>query len=131
MDPKVLYTASTYSHLRNFHRPYLAWFREMGWTVHTAAGGGSGALPEADKAVELPFAKRMTAPANFQCAAMLRALMRRERYDLVVVNTALSAFFTRLPLLGWRGRPKITNIVHGYLFDPQTPPAKRGILLAA
>ena len=103
----------------------------MGWTVHVAAGGPPQGLPEADRAIELPFAKRMTAPSNFRCAAMLRALMRRERYDLVVVNTALAAFFTRLPLLGWRNRPRVVNIVHGYLFDADTPLPKRSVLLTA
>ena len=103
----------------------------MGWTVHTAAGGPPQDLPEADRAIELPFAKRMTAPSNFRCAAMLRALMRREQYDLVVVNTALAAFFTRLPLLGWRDRPRVVNIVHGYLFDADTPLLKRSVLLTA
>lgn len=131
MNPKVLYTASTYSHLRNFHRPYLAWFHEMGWTVHAAAGGEPGNLPEADKTVTLPFAKRMTAPSNFRCASMLGALMRQEQYDLVVVNTALAAFFTRLPLLRKKNRPEVVNIVHGYLFDRDTSPLKRSILLTA
>lgn len=131
MKPKVLYTASTYSHLWNFHRPYLAWFRRQGWEVHTAAGGDPGDLPEADQAVELPFAKRMTAPSNFRCAALLGARMRREGYELVVANTALASFFTRLPLLGWKDRPRVVNLVHGYLFDADTPLPKRQVLLSA
>lgn len=131
MRAKVLYTASTYSHLRNFHRPYLAWFRDLGWEVHTAAGGAAEGLPEAHRLVELPFAKRMTAPSNFRCAAALGALMGREGYDLVVANTALAAFFTRLPLRGRRKRPRVVNIVHGYLFDSGTSPGKRSVLLGA
>lgn len=131
MARKVLYTASTYSHLRNFHRPYLERFREAGWTVHTAASGEPGELPEAHRTWSLPFAKRMTAPSNFGCAAALGRLMAREDYELVVANTSLAAFFTRLPLLGRRRRPKVVHLVHGYLFDGHTPALKRQILLNA
>lgn len=130
--PKLLYTASTASHLVNFHLPYLRWFQAAGWTVHAACGGGAATLPGVDRVVDLPFAKRMTAPENFRCARTLGALMEREDFDLVVTNTALAAFFTRLPLLA-RGkrRPPLVNIVHGYLFDEGTPAPKRQILLWA
>lgn len=128
---KVLYTASTYSHIRNFHRPYLNWFRGEGWEVHVAAGGAASGVPEADECLSLPFAKRMTAPSNFRCARLLGHRMEEEGYDLVVTHTALAAFFTRLPLLRRRERPRVVNMVHGYLFDEGTPFVKRNILLNA
>lgn len=128
---KVLYTASTYSHIRNFHRPYLDWFRKEGWLVHVAAGGAASGVPEADECLSLPFAKRMTAPSNFRCARLLGHRMEEEGYDLVVTHTALAAFFTRLPLLRRRERPRVVNMVHGYLFDEGTPFVKRNILLNA
>lgn len=131
MARKILYTASTYSHLRNFHRPYLERFREEGWTVHTAAAGDPEGLPEADRAVVLPFAKRMTALDNFRCAGELGRMVKSEGYELVVANTSLAAFFTRLPLLGMRERPKVVNISHGYLFGADTPAPKRRLLLDA
>lgn len=128
---KVLYTASTYSHIRNFHRPYLNWFRGEGWEVHVGAGGEASGVPEADSCFSLPFAKRMTAPSNFRCARLLGHRMEEEGYDLVVTHTALAAFFTRLPLLRRRERPRVVNMVHGYLFDEGTPFVKRNILLNA
>lgn len=128
---KVLYTASTYSHIRNFHRPYLDWFRREGWEVHVAAGGEASGVPEADDCLSLPFAKHMTAPSNFRCAKLLGRRMEEEGYDLVVTHTALAAFFTRLPLLRRQERPRVVNMVHGYLFDEGTPFVKRNILLNA
>lgn len=128
---KVLYTASTYSHIRNFHRPYLNWFRGEGWEVHVGAGGEPAGVPEADSCFSLPFAKRMTAPSNFRCARLLGHRMEEEGYDLVVTHTALAAFFTRLPLLRRRERPRVVNMVHGYLFDEGTPFVKRNILMNA
>ena len=38
--PSVLYTASTFSHIVSFHLPYLRRFRELGWQVEVACGGG-------------------------------------------------------------------------------------------
>ncbi|WP_368248876.1 glycosyltransferase, partial [Intestinimonas butyriciproducens] len=120
MPGKLLYTASTYSHIANFHLPYLRAFREAGWTVHVACGGTAMALPEADRVVDVPFAKRMTAPENLGCARRLGELMKCEAYDLVITHTSLAAFFTRLPLLGRKDRPRVINTVHGYLFDDDT-----------
>ena len=77
--PKVLFTASTYGHLAAFHRPYLQAFRDMGWQVHTAAGGQLRPLPEADRTVLLPFEKKMTAPANFAAQRQLRRKGHRGR----------------------------------------------------
>ena len=91
----VLFTASTYSHIRSFHRPYLAAFRRMGWAVHIACGGPELDIPEADRRISLPFEKKMTAPANFRAQAALRREMEETGYDLVIAHTSLAAFFTR------------------------------------
>lgn len=128
---KVLYTASTCSHLRNFHLPYLRAFHEAGWTVHAACGGAEEALPYISKLVHLPFTKSMTSPANLACVGRLSRLMREEGYDLVSTHTSLAAFFTRLAVPRGAGRPRVVNTVHGYLFDDATSPAKRALLLGA
>lgn len=59
MEKKVLFTASTYSHLVNFHLGYLKRFREEGWTVHAACGGKRMAIPCAEEVTDLPFEKSM------------------------------------------------------------------------
>lgn len=129
--PKLLLTASTYSHILHFHLPYLRRFRALGWTVHVGAGGARAQLPEADAVLHLPLKKSMGSPDNFRAAAMLRERVRAEGYDLILTHTSLAAFFTRLALLGLRRRPPLVNMVHGYLFDDETPAARRAMLLAA
>lgn len=131
MPSKVLFTASTYSHILNFHLPYLRWFQEQGWIVHVACGGAAAPIPYADEVFHLPFEKRMTAPGNFRASAMLRRRMREEHYDLLAAHTALASFFARLALVGLRERPAVANMVHGYLFDGETPALKRWVLLTA
>lgn len=132
MAKAVLFTASTYSHLWNFHRPYLARFQEMGWAVHVAAGGAAMDLPEADRSIPLPFEKKMTSPANLRAQALLRRAMEETGYDLVITHTSLAAFFTRRAAAGLgRRRPRVINVAHGYLFDERTAPLKRAILMTA
>ncbi len=126
---KVLFTASTFSHIRRFHLPYLRWFQRKRWTVHVGCGGEKAPVPYADEVFPLPLEKKMTAPGNFRAAAYLRKKIQRERYDLISTHTSLAAFFTRIALKGMAERPKVVNTVHGYLFDDATPALKREILL--
>lgn len=128
---KVLFTASTYSHICNFHLPYLRAFQERGAAVHVACGGQEREIPCADRIVRLPLEKKMWAPGNFRAARMLRREIKSEGYDLVVTHTSLAAFFTRLALMGMGRRPAVINMAHGYLFDDETPFLKKTILLTA
>lgn len=131
MDRKVLFTASTYSHIVNFHLPYLRKFWEEGWMVHVACGGAPMPIPDVERVIDLPFEKSIWSPKNFKAAIVLSDEMRRERYDLVITHTSLAAFFTRLALWGLEERPKVVNMVHGYLFDNDTPWLKRNLFLGA
>ena len=131
MGRKVLFTASTCSHIVNFHLPYLRKFWEEGWTVHVACGGAPMPIPDVERVIDLPFEKSMWSPKNLKAAIRLSDEMRRECYDLIVTHTSLAAFFTRLALWGLEERPAVANMVHGYLFDDETPWLKRNLLLGA
>ncbi|HIY21341.1 MAG TPA: glycosyltransferase [Candidatus Flavonifractor merdigallinarum] len=125
---KVLFTASTYSHIVHFHRPYLAAFRQLGWTVEVACGGTPMEIPEAHRVVYIPFEKEMLSLRNGAACRQLRRLMKEEGYDLVSCHTALAAFFTRMAVWGLKNRPKVACTVHGYLFGEENSAAK-GLLL--
>lgn len=129
MERKALFTASTYSHIAHFHRPYLRALSGQGWTVDVACAGERLDIPEARRIIHLPLEKSMVSPANFRAAAMLRREIKAEKYDLVSAHTSLAAFFTRLAAKGLD--TAVVNTCHGYLFDENTPLAKRRVLLAA
>lgn len=128
---KLLMTASTQSHICHFHLPYLQWFQTHGWQVHVACGAVFQACPFCDRLISLPLVKNMWSPQNFLATHQLRRLIRQEQYDLVITHTALASFFTRLAVWGLRKRPKVVNVVHGYLFDQNTAVHKRWLLTAA
>ena len=130
-ERKVLFTASTYSHIRSFHLPYLAEFARLGWTVDVACGGTPMELPGARRVIPVPFEKSMTSPKNLAAVRLLRREIRREGYELVSCHTALASFFTRLAVKGMGHRPLVACTAHGYLFDGDTPAPKRTVLLGA
>lgn len=128
---KVLFTASTYSHIVNFHRPYLAAFRQLGWRVEVACGGTPMEIPEAHRVVYIPFEKEMLSPRNAAAWQQLRRLMREEGYDLVSCHTSLASFFTRMAVRGLKNRPKVACVAHGYLFGEENSAAKNLLLSTA
>lgn len=131
MSKKVLIVASTFSHIVSFHLPYVERFHRLGWEVHIACGGDVKEIPNADRLYLFPFEKRISSFSNFRASAAIRKLTLHEEYDLVITHTSLAAFFTRLAFKGMKHRPKTINVVHGYLFDDDTPVMKKLVLEAA
>ena len=103
----------------------------MGWETHVGCQGIPEAARYIDHTIDLPFQKSMFSPANFFAAREIRKAIKAEHYDLIITHTSLAAFFTRLAVKGMRNRPRLVNVVHGYLFDDNTSFLKRQILLAA
>ena len=129
---KILYCASTANHLRSFHIPYLQALTEAGRQVTAAASGTGEGLPPGVAFVDVPFTKSFFSLRNLRASAQLAALMRRERFDTVLVHTSLAAFFARLGvLLAGKRKTRVVNTVHGYLFGENSPQPRRGVLLAA
>ena len=128
---KVLITASGFGHIRSFHLPYIDSFRALGWQIHVACAGEPTEDIRAHRCIPVPFEKSMSSISNFKAARLLRRLVKRERYDLLITHTSLAAFFTRLALLALPHRPRVINVMHGYLFDDDTAALKAFLLKSA
>ena len=105
---KILYAASTASHLRAFHERYINTLRAEGHEVRTLAAGEGVDY-------NVPFEKKMLSSANTKCRKEIRKILDTEHFDTVILNTSLAAFHIRLAARR-KNRPRIVNIVHGYLF---------------
>ena len=118
---KILYAASTASHLRRFHMPYIEALRENAEVSLMATGEG----------VDFPitFDKHYFSLANFRSLLEIRKILKREQFDLLILNTTLTAFWIRAALFGMRKRPYVLNIVHGYLFPLERGGLRKQILL--
>lgn len=108
-NQKILYAASTAGHLFNFHLPYIDALRRDGHTVMTMARGDGVDF-------NIPFEKKMFAKQNKECRRQIKEIIKRENFDLIILNTSLVAFHVRYAL-GLKRRPRVVNIVHGYLFS--------------
>ena len=118
---RILYAASSMSHINNFHRDYIKALTDMGHEVQILARGDG-----ADHNV--PFEKRIFSRKNAECRRMISKIVRDGGFDAVLLNTTLAAFHIRLAIRG-KNRPRIVNFVHGYLFSRHTGIIKRRILL--
>ena len=118
---RILYAASSMGHIKNFHLPYINALRERGYDVRVMARGDG-----ADYSV--PFEKKLFSRKNARCRRQIRRIIKREKFDAVVLNTSLAAFHIRLSYPLWH-RPRTVNFVHGYLFSQDMPRIKAWALL--
>lgn len=118
---KILYAASTMSHINNFHRSYIDALKGAGNEVLIMANGEGADF-------DIPFVKKMLSPQNTSCRAEIRRILKREKFDVIILNTTLAAFHIRLAMPK-KNRPRVVNIVHGYLFSEKLNSVKANILL--
>ena len=114
---KILYCASTASHLQNFHLPYMQKLQEMGYYV-TACVNEPCTLPFADEIAVIPFEKNITSPENIKNIIRAYRLLKKQHYDAVSLHTTLASLILRaaIRLLPKNQRPKVFYTCHGYLF---------------
>lgn len=119
MSGRILYCASTASHIVNFHLPYLKHFKGQGWQVDVAVGGTTRPIPYADQVIELPLEKSLAAVGNLQAVRSVQSLLVENRYDLISTHTALAGSVARLAvkLVGKQYRGKVAHTSHGYFFN--------------
>lgn len=122
----MLFTASTMSHIENFHRPYINAFEEMGWKVD---------------AVALPVSKSFFSIKNLRAINYTRKLLKEGCYDIVSSQSTLAGIVTRLGvMLAGKSRLskrcsspghqlKVFHTAHGYLFHDDKSLKKWAYLL--
>lgn len=118
---KILYAASTMSHINNFHLPYINKLREDGYKVLVMARGDGADF-------NIPFEKKLFSSSNKACRAKIKKIIAEEKFDSIILNTSLAAFHIRL-CLPKTNRPRVINIVHGYLFSYDSSRLKKRLLL--
>lgn len=117
----VIYAASTMGHIANFHMPYIAALRDMGWDVRIMARGDGADL-------DIPFEKRIFSLKNIALRRRVRRMLREIRPAAIVLNTTLAAFHLRRALHR-RDGVRVVNIVHGYLFREEPRGVRERMML--
>ncbi len=108
---KILYAAGTMNHIKSFHLPYIEKLREDGHEVLTMASGK-------DADFDISFVKKMVSFGNIKCQRKIKKILKKEKFDVLILNTTLAAFNIRF-CLPKKNRPKVINFVHGYMFPTE------------
>lgn len=108
-------------HIKSFHLPYLDALRADGHEVLVMANGR-------DADFDIGFVKKMLSSKNTECRRKIRKILKREKFDVIILNTTLAAFHIRLCLPKKR-RPKVINLVHGYMFPKSVKTMRDKIFL--
>lgn len=113
---KILFCASTVSHINNFHLPYLKAFHDMGYEVHVAANE-TVPIKWADQVFALSFDKNLLSPKNVLAIFQARELLKAQHYEKINTNATLAGVIMRVAAMFVKHRPRIYHISHGYLFS--------------
>lgn len=116
MSKKVLYTASTEIHLRNFHLPYMNWFLESGYEVH-AAFNGESEFTEVSSCHNIPFDRSPFSLSNIRALILLIKLIRLHEFDVIHCHTPTASVITRLAyIFSFRWKSFVFYTAHGFYF---------------
>ena len=124
---RVLYVATVLSHICQFHLPHLQMLKEQGHEVHVAghdnlAEKNGLQLQYVDRHIEIPFHRSPYDPRNIVAYRKLKALLRKEHYDLIVCNTPVGGILTRLAARKSRkSGTRVIYIAHGFHFYKGAP----------
>lgn len=134
---KVLFTASvTKTHILHFHLPFIKWFSENGYDVHTASGDDLGSedvreIPFCSRWIPVSFSRSPFDMKNIRAYREMKALIDSEGYDLIICNTPIAAFITRLAAADARKRgTKVIYTCHGFHFYKGAPLSARVFYIA-
>lgn len=118
---KILYCASSMSHINNFHLDYIEALRKAGNAVLVLARGEGADF-------DVPFEKKFFSPKNKKAREKIRNIVLEGNFDVIITHTSLAAFHVRLAVPS-RQRPRIVNFVHGYLFNQNSRFMRRAAML--
>ena len=134
---RLLMVTTVVDTLDAFLLPFASHFRAQGWRVDAMAHNvstSSQSREAFDHTWEVTWSRNPLDPRNmFRTPKAIRALVKREGYDIVHVHTPVSAFVTRYALRGLRkkGRPRVIYTAHGFHFyDKGGHPLKNALFLA-
>lgn len=121
--PKLLIVSNVPSMLREFLLPFAEHYHQLGWQVD---GLASEATTTADTGEELKsyrtihriaWSRNPLDPRNFLKAPQtIRAVVAKEKYDIVHVHSPIPAFITRYALRNADPRPVVIYTAHGFHF---------------
>ncbi|MBB6733058.1 glycosyltransferase family 4 protein [Cohnella zeiphila] len=121
--PKTAYVATVYSHLANFHIPFMKMLQSRGCEVHAYASPDHCKHEVEGAAIPCRDISFSRSPLSLDNAKALRELtrwLRREKYDIVHVHTPNASVVCRIAAR-LAGCPLVVYTAHGFHFYRGAP----------
>lgn len=113
---KVLFVATITGHITGFHIPYLKWFKDQGYEVHTASNGDRE-IKYCDKHFDLPFDRLPWKFSNLKVYKELKKIVNENNYEIIHCHTPVGGLLTRLAAKEQRKKgTKVIYTAHGFHF---------------
>ena len=88
MEKKILFTANTLRHLYLCHLPYLKYFKDIGYQVHTASDDNKK-LDNVDESFKLSIQRTPYSLKNIKAIFELRKILKNNHYDIIHTHTPM------------------------------------------
>lgn len=119
----VLFVATVYRHLVNFHIPYMQYFQRKGYKVYAIGNGDEDKEVLCELGIEcidISFSRNPFSPNNILACSELKKLFTNQKFDLVHVHSPVSALITRFIYRKYKKGP-IVYTAHGFHFFKGAP----------
>ncbi len=115
---KVLYVATSDTHLATFHVPYIRWLKEHGCRVDIAVEKrGSFTFDDVTATFNLPFPRSISPRQLLRTYRKLKEIIDDGSYDLIHCHTPIPSMLARLAAISSRRRgSKVLYTAHGFHF---------------
>lgn len=108
-------------HIRKFHIPFILHMRSLGCQVDVACRMDEP-VPECDRSFDLPCDRNPFRGGMRKSIAILKGILRENKYDMLICNTVVGSIVARLAVKDLRkSGPKVFYICHGLHFFEGAP----------
>ena len=118
----ILFVATVYRHLVNFHIPYMLYFQKQGYAVYAISSVDEDRQVLMDlgiKCIDVRFSRNPFSLSNLQAYRELKTLFKQKQFELIHVHTPIAALLTRFAYRKYE-KP-IVYTVQGFHFFKGAP----------
>lgn len=118
----ILFVATVYRHLVNFHIPYMEYFQKQGYKVYAISNVDEDRellMNLGIQCIDIPFSRNPFSLKNIAAYRELKVLFNKKQFELVHVHSPISALLTRLVYRKY-DKP-IVYTAHGFHFFRGAP----------
>lgn len=119
---KVLFVATVDSHIKQFHMPYLKWFKDDGYEVHVATNSDKP-IEFCDKKHCISMGRNPLKISNIKAIKQLKTIIEQEKIQIIHCHTPVGAVVTRIAAKKARKHigTKVIYTAHGFHFYKGAP----------